>query len=42
MGWFILILILAAIVSKGARGLISGLMTLMFGLLLLMASCAMA
>lgn len=40
MGWFILILILAAIVSKGARNLISGVMTLLFGLLLLIGSCA--
>lgn len=42
MGWFILILILAAIVSKGARGLISSIMTLLFGLLLLMVGCAIA
>ena len=37
---FILILILAAIVSQGARNLIGGLITLMFGSILLLASCA--
>ena len=37
---FIIVLILAAIVSKGARNLLSGLMTLLFGVVLLMAGCA--
>lgn len=39
MGFF-LILLLLAIVSQGARNLLSGLMTLLFGVILLMASCA--
>jgi hypothetical protein len=37
---FILILILAAIVSGGARNLLSGLITLIGGVVLLLASCA--
>lgn len=40
MTGFIIILILAAVVSKGARNLLSGIMTLLFGCLLLMAGCA--
>jgi len=36
---FVLVLILAAIVSGGARNLIGGLITLMFGGILLLASC---
>ncbi len=39
---FIALLILAAVVSKGARNLLSGIMTLLFGCLLLMAGCAIA
>lgn len=38
---FILMLILAAIVSNGARNLISGLCTMLFGWILLLASCGM-
>lgn len=34
------ILILAAIVSQGARNIIGALMTLTFGCILLLASCA--
>jgi hypothetical protein len=37
---FILVLILAAIVSQGAGNLLSGVLTLLFGVLLLMAGCA--
>lgn len=37
---FIVVLILAAIVSQGARNLLGGIMTLLFGCLLLMAGCA--
>lgn len=37
---FIIILFLAAIVSQGARNLLSGLLTLVFGCILLMAGCA--
>lgn len=36
----ILLLILVAIVSKGGRDLVRGLVTLVFGLVLLTASCA--
>ena len=36
---FVLILILAAIVSAGARTVIGALFTLMFGCILLLASC---
>lgn len=36
---FILLLILAAIVSAGARNAIGGLLTMMFGGILLLASC---
>lgn len=38
----VLVMILAAIVSSGARNLLSGLMSLLFGGLLLMAGCAIA
>lgn len=37
---FILVLILAAIVSQGARSLLSGLMSVLFGCILLMVGCA--
>ncbi len=37
---FILILILAAIVSGGARNVLGGLVTLIGGVILLLASCA--
>jgi hypothetical protein len=37
---FILILILAAIVSSGARNVLGGLVTLIGGVILLLASCA--
>lgn len=40
MLWFIGLLILAAIVSKGARDLIKGLMTLVLGGLFLLVGCA--
>lgn len=40
MVWFIGLLILAAIVSGTARDLIKGLMTLLFGGMLLLTSCA--
>jgi hypothetical protein len=36
---FILILILAALVSRGARNVLSGLVTLVGGAILLLASC---
>jgi hypothetical protein len=36
----ILVLILAAVVSKSARGILGGLMMLVFGVMLLMAGCA--
>lgn len=36
----VLVLILAAIASHGVRNLLSGLMTLVFGSVLLMAGCA--
>jgi hypothetical protein len=37
---FVLVLILAAIVSHGARNLLSGALTLLFGVTLFMAGCA--
>ena len=37
---FILLLILVAIVSKGGRNLIGALISLMFGVIFLMAGCA--
>ena len=40
MAGFILILILAAIVSGGARKFVGGLVTLIGGTILLLASCA--
>lgn len=40
MLWFIGFLILTAIVSGTARDLIKGLMTLLFGGMLLLAGCA--
>lgn len=36
----IAVLVLLAIVSRTARGIISGLLSLVFGVLLLMAGCA--
>ena len=38
---FILLLILVALVSQGGRNLISGLLSLILGLTLMVASCGM-